>query len=218
MKIIQPKSDSKAFEDKLLELSELIKKLEKSQEGKLIRPCPNCHSLCSCSSSPVCSCDCSANCPKAPTQLSSEEGRYPIEKMVLPLVYALRQISVCNPCWSCEGHLNEKQQLNKIPQVWFHSSSMCLIRLMDECLGVFKAKKLLNYTWQISVSFSGRECIDNGFTLKPDLNIESEIQLDLLHHDLANIAEHLGEQLLINSRRYQKSLLKMKTNLLDKVI
>jgi len=214
MKIYQPISTPLAIDNKLIELDLLIKTLENNVD----RPCPGCVFPCSCSNSLSCNCDCNAKCPKAPTQLSSEQGRYPIEGKVLPLVFTLRQMDVCEPCWSCEGHLDEKQQLNKIPQVWFHSSSMCLLRLMDECLSQFKVKKLLHYTWEIAVSFSGQECIDNAFTLKPDLNTQEHVELSRLHKDLEQIADNLADALLSHSKRYQITLQKMKTKLAVKVI
>jgi len=228
MKINQPQIAKRDLEQRLEEVSQLIEALELKGD----RPCPGCTRICSRCASTQCNCECSYSCPQAATQLSSEKDRYPIEQKVLPLVYTLRAMNHCEPCWSCEGHLDEEQQIEKIPQVWFYTRSMSFIRLLDESLGVFKAKKMLRYTWQIALSYASRDCLVNAFSIKPDLNIEKSgldnmrsesslkvIDLVALQQDLKIIADHLSDDLLARSKAYQRHLQRINQdkNLLVKI-
>ena len=206
MKINQPNSSLLTIDNRLAELDSLIQQLER--DGA--RPCPGCTIPCSCSNSVECTCNCRLECINAPQQLSSEHKLHPIEEKVLPLVFTLRQMDVCEPCWSCEGHLDENKKLNKIPQVWFHTSSLSLVRLMDYCFGIFKAKKIISYTWQISVSYTAPDCADNAFTIKPDLNSEEMVKLDLLQSDLKQIAQHLPAELILCAKRHRSTFLNMR--------
>ncbi len=208
MKIIQSKSSLQIVDDRLSELEVLIDQLE----NKDLRPCAGCMRHCSCSNSITCTCDCTFNCVSAPKQLSSEGERYPIEDKVLPLVFTLRQMNVCEPCWSCEGHLDRDYNLNKVPQVWFHTDSMILIRLLDECLGMFTAKKLLKYSWEIAVSYAERKSTANVFTIKPDLNLVERIELKHLQEDLKNIAKHVAEELLLRCKASLKAMQQRRTD------
>ncbi|MDQ7050254.1 MAG: hypothetical protein Q9M92_12270 [Enterobacterales bacterium] len=213
MKINQPKIRLKALYHSLTDVGLLIDTLQINNT----RPCPGCTQRCSCSASRHCNCDCNPQCPQAAAQLSSEKDRYPIEQKVLPLVFALRSMNVCEPCWSCEGHTDSQQRLIKIPQVWFYTDSMCLVRLMDEAIGVFKAKRQVQYTWQIVASYSSRDSLLNAFSIKPDLNIENlnpDIQdrslLEGLQQDLEVIADQIGDDLLVGCIEYQTHLQKLK--------
>ncbi len=220
MKINQPKIDHQQLSQRLLEVEDLIE----AMQSKGQRPCPGCTRPCPCSGSTDCDCECSYSCTQAASQLSSEKERYPIEQKVLPLVFTLRAMNVCEPCWSCQGHLDKNQQIEKIPQVWFYTGSLSLIRLLDESLGIFKAKKLLKYTWQVTASYTSRDCVINAFSLKPDLNSEKLkinkekadkqdlIRLQWLQQDLKTLAEHIESDLYKRSISYQSYLRGMKAD------
>lgn len=198
MKINQPQSTKADSAQMLAEISSILEQL--NQTGH--RPCADCSRPCPRCSSTSCNESCSSACPHAPSQISSQRDRYSIEPEVFPLVFTLSQMQICQPCWSCEGHLNPSQELQKIPQVWFYSSSMILIRLFGECLSQFEFKKLLNYTWQISATYTARECSDSAFTLKPDLNLVEKPQLELLQKDLKVIADNLKSTLKTQCESY----------------
>jgi len=213
MKIDRPTPEIAQIESHIEQLNDLIFKLENKEN----RPCPDCVRPCGCSNSKSCRCECSQNCPYAADQLSSEAGRYPIEPGVLPLVYTMSDMQICQPCWSCEGHNSEQvnpeaqsniPELRRIPQVWFYSDSVILLRLLDLCLSRFKTKRWLKYDWHITTSFSDIDCVDCAFALKPDLNQVASPNLKLLQEDLITIAEKIPSHLLHASTEHLKQLQK----------
>ena len=219
MKINQPAQQQNAIEARLKELEFLRNKLT----GNPNRPCPECNRACPTCGSTQCRCRCSASCLDAPAKLSSESGRYPIEPAVLPLVYAMSDMQICEPCWSCEGHpqLNDKNKaalpefkeeeltISKIPQVWFYCDSVLTLRLFDECLNFFKIQKLIHYDWHITTSFSDLDCIECAFALKPELNLEPSPSLQKLQADLSLIAEKIQETFLDKVNQHYARLTKL---------
>ena len=174
-----------------LEYGKNILQSVKGQAGpKQKRPCPTCDSPCPCSGSSVCACNCSYDCPSLHKELSLDPERYPIEKEIIPLVFAINSLHACPSYWSCEGHENRNGELIKLPRVNFYSSSTILPSLITESLVVLSFKKVVKYRWKVS-SAGMTEQLQAQYVIEPDvspgeLNILSELQ-----SDVRCIADHL---------------------------
>lgn len=202
MKITKLTSSMQALSHQQKELSLVLAQLSDHSN----RPCQHCTRICPCCNSSSCNCDCSVTCPDAPNELSSEEITFAIEAKILPLVYAFNQMNICQTCWSCEGHVNADGIMNKLPQVWFYTNSLMLIRVLSECISLFKAKKITKYEWQIVSVYTAKDSEMNAFALKPDLNFVAEADLTLLQQDILSIAQSLPKELEKACRNYYQEL------------
>lgn len=155
---------------------------------KEVRPCLNCKDICGCElKSQFCCCMCSVDCELAPKKLSSDQENYPIEKNIFPLVYAMFASRVVQPCWSCEGHLDEKGIIGKLPQVWFYSFSVVYPDLISQVLSDTSYKSQLNYSWNVSVSPYNRDQLSTMFTISPKFDWKENADLKRLHDDIMTI-------------------------------
>ncbi len=202
MKITKPVSSIKTLSQQKSELSLVMGQLSNHQN----RPCKDCNRACSCSQSNHCNCDCSVNCSYVQNELSSEATSFPIEEKILPLVYAFNNMNVCQTCWSCEGHNDASGQLNKLPQLWFYSHSMILLRVMGDCISLLRSKKVTQYEWQLVIAYTAKDSEINAFALKPDLNFVSQADLTTLQQDIKKIAAYLPQGLEQTCRRYYQEL------------
>jgi len=202
MKIIKSTSSQSVLQQQQRELIDVIESLSDDTN----RSCQHCSQACSCSNSIDCNCDCSVSCPHIATGLSSEKNTFPIESHVLPLVYALNKMNIFQTCWSCEGHNDANGKLNKLPQVWFYSNSMMLIRVMGDCISLLKSKHITHYDWQIVISYTARDSEMNAFSLKPDLNFVATPELVLLQQDILKIAQHLPKKFEQDCRNYYRDI------------
>ena len=162
------------------------------------RPCPGCDILCSCQkSSRTCCCNCSPACPQVMHNLSSEPQEHPIEPNVLPLVYSMNVVRVIQPCWSCEGHMQDDgQEIHKLPEVWFYSSSVVYPELLAQHLTQLRTGKDLSAPWQVTLAPYSADNSTAMFIVKPELLPESSSQvLSRLQRDLHRIANALPNQL-----------------------
>lgn len=174
-----------------LEYGKGILKSVINQPGpKQKRPCPTCDSPCPCSGSRICACNCSYECPSLPRQLSLDPDRYPIEKEIIPLVFAINSLHACPSYWSCEGHENANGQLIKPPRVNFYSSSTILPSLIVECLVVLSFKKVIRFRWKVT-SAGMTENLQAQYIIEPDVNIGEKNILSTLQADVRCIADNL---------------------------
>lgn len=146
--------------------------------------CPQCGST-------ACQCRCAPECPEAPATLSSDPELHPIETAVVPLVYEMRRLGMFRPCWSCEGHLDPKGALWKLPAVWFYCESLVHVRLLGAGLVRLAAAGTLKAKWQVAVTFSDPDNIETAFSLEPKQPVEAGIGLADFRADLAAIARSL---------------------------
>lgn len=155
-------------------------------------PCPSHHSI-------TCGCGCSRSCPEIAEMLSSEGAAYPLERAVAPLVLELTRLRVFRPNWSCEGHNNPRGQLWKLPQVWFYCDSVLCVRLLAETVLNMKIKFGLAAHWGVTLSHSDADNPETTFSLEPILDpfAVGQPTLPQLHGDLAILAEHLYDQVLL---------------------
>lgn len=146
--------------------------------------CPQCGST-------GCQCTCSPRCPGAARALSVDPDTYPIESLILPLVFEMKRHGVFTPCWSCEGHTRPDGSLWKLPRVWFYCDSTVPVRLLADGLGALKRAGKLRAPWQVVVTFSDPDNPDTTFSLEPVTSPGSSIALRSLQDDLAEIARSL---------------------------
>ncbi len=140
--------------------------------------------------------------------MSSDPDNFPIETGIAPLVYVLHSMDGCDPCWSCEGHTDANLRLKRLPQVWFTTESLAIVRLIQELLEDLRIKRKLSAPWRLRVT-----CTDNfesphtTFSIEPELEPGSKAEIARLHKDIRTIAEsfradirHLASQYLNNVR------------------
>jgi len=187
MKIKQLLTDRDFVQRHLEDLHNLLDQ-PNTQEA---RPCLDCQEICPDCGSNTCSCRCTPRCEMAAKQLSSDGHRYPIENKILPLVFELNTLRVCQPCWSCEGHSSNENEVKKIPRVWFYSRSLIYPRLISDYLQGLLFEKKIHYPWHICVTFSPVENIDTSFSIEPNLNFINHPQLNHLQNDVNTIANSL---------------------------
>lgn len=144
---------------------------------------------------------CNARCANAPSALSSDPERYPVEAKVVPLVYELRKTRVLQPCWSCEGHMGVDGKLWKYPQVSFYSATPLYAVLLVNYLTLLKHRKKLNHDWIIVISGFGQKHSGITYTIEPRLGSDTTPHLGRLHCDLITIAENLDLHIKQEARK-----------------
>lgn len=152
----------------------------------------NCTITCTECGASACQCMCSAKCPEMPRVLSSDPDRHPIEQAVAPLVFAMKQITAFQPCWSCEGHLGLDGKIWKIPRVWFYCQSMVSVRLLTDGLNSNVLTEKLHASWRIAVTFSEPDNAETTFSLEPVQPLDEAVKLPELQEDLSTIADTLS--------------------------
>jgi hypothetical protein len=133
---------------------------------------------------------CDRNCPFAPSRLSSEAEKYPLETLIAPLVFELKKLGVFLPCWSCEGHNDANGALWKIPRVWFYSDSVVHLRVLDNAVNALFLNQRISIPWGVALIFSHPENLDTTFSLEPKV-YEKKSYLADLQSDLKIITENL---------------------------
>ena len=186
-----------ATPEQLLDLASLVTQ-DTCRERRV---CPLCTLRCTCSGSTSCTCQCNAACPEAPSQLSSDGQRYPIEPKVVPLVFGLHELRLCTPYWSCEGHLRTDGEIFRLPQVWFYSRSLIYPRLISDWLALLRGAHRLENPWHIAVSYS-ESGLDTGFSIEPDVKLIPTVDLASLQRDLTVLAEGLVPEVRALAREY----------------
>lgn len=139
-----------------------------------------------------CQCMCSPTCPEMPRTISSDPERHPIEPAVAPLVFAMKQLALFQPCWSCEGHLGLDGTIWKIPRVWFYCGSVVAVRLLSDGLRSLEQAKKLHAPWQVTVTYSQADTAETTFSLQPTLPLDDAEKLPALQEDIASIANNLS--------------------------
>lgn len=161
------------------------------------------------SSCPGCQChipvQCSADCPDAPEALSIDPVKYPIETSIVPLVYAIMSTNVFQTCWSCEGHMNDKNELWKLPNVSFYSESAIYPQLLLRHIGNLQLDKVLRYHWNIVLADYAQTC-GITYSIQPNLTSEENIHLGLLQKDVKSISDNMSNKLKIIAHQFLQEL------------
>lgn len=143
---------------------------------------------------------CSPKCSDAKLALSTEPDQHPIEANVLPLVYGLVSTRVFQTCWSCEGHMDSKDNLISLPRVSFYTPSCVYVQLLHRHLANLIMDKKLVYSWLIALS-DYAQTWGQTYSLLPDLNYNNkDVHLGALQNDLKVIASDLQENMKIQAR------------------
>lgn len=190
MKIEHSGSDESDLGARKARLEELLAQPSPSET----RPCSGCDLLCACSASSTCTCGCSDACDQAPRRLSSDPDQHPVEAKIIPLVYSLSTLRVCQPCWSCEGHYDAGGQLNRVPSVWFYADSAAYPAVIADYLTELRIRKTLSYPWQVSLVSWGNS-FDITYAIEPDLKREREPRLHAMQKDVVTISERLRDEI-----------------------
>ena len=195
------KENKFVIEDQYRIKTELIDLL-KQPSDKEERPCPGCNHTFPGTPSAKSTIHCSFKCAEAVQKMSSDPTHYPIEPNVCPIVYALYTLRLLTPCWSCEGHDNEKKQIIKMPKVWFYSKSLIYVKLISETLSSLKANKSLSYYWTVKILPYSESMLTMTYSLEPDIQYEEAVELNLLHRDMYVIGEKLRYEVHALARQY----------------
>lgn len=144
-----------------------------------------------CPKSSSCKLVCNADCKLARTTLV-DAGQPPLEPGIAPLVFAIRQLGL-NSFSSCEGHSSEGTNA-RFPQVCFHSPSLLLPRLINDCLHQLYEKQQLQNPWYISMRLS-EQSLECAFCIEPNLKHIRKPLLDTLQRDARYLGHALPAQL-----------------------
>jgi len=195
-----------------IELLDLLKQPSDKEQ----RPCPGCRLTFSGNSSTTSTEQCSMKCPSAPQQMSSDPERYPIEKYVTPVVYAIYTLRLMMPCWSCEGHLDKSQNIIKMPKIWFYSVSPFYVKLVAQVLSDLRQKRQLKNDWQVVILPFSQSMFTLTYCIEPKGQYFGYSELNLLQSDVAVIGGKLRCEVLQLAQQYvnkaNKSPFKRKTS------
>lgn len=164
-----------------------------------VPPCPNCKDHCASK--------CNVSCPDIATVMSIDPVKYPIETNIVPLVFGVMSTSVLQTCWSCEGHLNEKNELWKMPNVSFYSQSSIYPHLILRHLKNLKLDKALKYSWHVVLD-DFAQTLGITYSIQPDLKHDEDIHLGMLQNDI----KILSTNMLDNMKNIARKLLQEITN------
>ncbi len=138
---------------------------------------------------------CSRACPYIPQMLSSDPNTHPLEPKIAPLAFEIKKLGVFWPCWSCEGHNDQHNNLLKTPAVWFYASSVIHLRVLGESIADMSYENRLSKPWQLRLCFSDSDNLSTTFSLEPVLN-GPEATLCALQSDIARIAEEIETRVM----------------------
>ncbi len=138
---------------------------------------------------------CSRDCPYIPQTLSSDPGRHPLEPKIAPLAYEIKKLGVFWPCWSCEGHNDQHDNLTKLPAVWFYACSVIHLRVLGESVSDMYYERQLSSPWQVRLCFSDPDNVSTTFSLEPAPN-GLEVTLCALQSDIARLAEQIEQRVI----------------------
>lgn len=159
------------------------------------RACPGCDLVCAKCGSASCLCNCGPDCEQAPRMLSSEPEKFPIEEGIVPLVYALYDMEIGLPCWSCEGHKGLDGKIGKLPQVWFYVLHQAYPDLLARFLWKLKFDGHIQNQWGVTVVASGNST-DTTFSIVPDASGDP-LDLDKLRQDIKVIGERMHDDIAV---------------------
>ena len=157
------------------------------------RPCQGCDMRCPSCGSTTCLCNCRPDCPQAPEALSSDPKKFPIEAGVVPLVYALNNLEIGSPCWSCEGHPSPDESPGKPPQVWFYVRHLVYPDLLARYLWQLHFRELIGNKWKVAV-VSTDNIVDTTFAIAPDPS-DGPLDLASLRRDIRVIGQHMSKDI-----------------------
>ncbi len=161
---------------------------------------PQCQATCPVCGSTDCRCMCNRKCAEMPVHISSDGGKSPVEEAIAPLVFELKRLGCFEPCWSCEGHLNQDGGMWKLPQLWFYADSMTSIRVLSDVLTDLQYENLTMFDWQISLTHSMPDTPTPTFSLHPAGVSTSSLALPEMQSDLKSMSECIAVRFMEKMR------------------
>ena len=189
MKIEKRGEDSAYYAERREALADVVEQ----REHRSGRPCPGCETRCTTCGSISCQCNCSPDCAQAPGALSSDPEKFPIEAGIVPLVYAMRETEIGEPCWSCEGHPDAEGRTDKLPQIWFYVRHQVYPDLLARYLWRLQFRGQIRNRWIVTVAPTDNS-IDTTFAISPDPNSD-KLDLSALRQDIRVIGERMPAEL-----------------------
>lgn len=166
------------------------------------RPCPGCRFAVGSSHSQTSAAFCSAQCPEAPRQMSSEPDRYPIELGIAPLVYAFYTMRLMMPCWSCEGHTDQNGVVLKTPKLWFYTTSDFYPKLVAQYVSSLKGAHKIENHWAVRLLPFSQSMFTITYSLEPQESAPALFNLASLQNDIKVISHHFRQEMLTLARQY----------------
>lgn len=186
MEMTKPRTGFTDREQTIADLERLLQAIEQPPE----RPCPNCQHPKELKRIN----QCQSQCPDAPRALSSDPENHPIEPLVLKIVFELNKLNQYQPCWSCEGSLDDDGEIYRLPQVNFYTANPIYALLIQEHLELLHYGQHLHVAWHIGLTSIGQKA-GPTYILEPSPKGDSELILEELQEDLQIIGKELTQHL-----------------------
>lgn len=162
------------------------------------RACPGCDLRCPECGSASCLCNCGPDCEQAPLMMSSDPEKFPIEDGIVPLVYAIYDMEIGLPCWSCEGHEGLDGKIGKLPQVWFYVLHQVYPDLLAKFLWQLQFSGHVQNQWNVTV-VSADNTTDTTFAIVPDTG-GGTLDLENMRQDIKVIGERMYGDIVVLAR------------------
>lgn len=151
--------------------------------------------------------NCSPKCNDVAQALSIDPVRYPIEPMVIPIVFEVTASAGLMTCWSCEGHMStDNKKIWKLPQVSFYSDTPIYAHLVLMHLLNLKQNKKLHYLWHIVLG-AFTDSLNMLYSIEPNLNREADPELIKLQQDMQTIGDGMHTKIKMIARGYLNKFL-----------
>lgn len=85
----------------------------------------------------------------------------------MPLVFALYDMEIGLPCWSCEGHAGLDGNIHKLPQVWFYALDQAFPDLLANYLWQLHFNGHIENHWKVAV-VAADNAVDTTYSIAPD--------------------------------------------------
>jgi hypothetical protein len=144
-----------------------LQELVSQPSDKEARPCPGCRFAVGNTHSTTSSARCSAQCPHASGQMSSDPEKYPIEPHIVPLVYAFYTMRLMMPCWSCEGHGDNTGGVLKTPKLWFYTTNDFYAKLVAQYVSTLRGDRKIQNHWSVRLLPFSQSMFTTTYSLEP---------------------------------------------------
>ncbi len=194
--------DSQFLKEDKIRINNELATLLKQPSDKKERPCPGCRLTFPGCPSIYSTAHCSYQCEEAHKQMSSDPIKYPIEPNIVPIVYCIYTLRLLMPCWSCEGHENNNNEVIRFPKIWFYSTSPFYAKLISQAVSSFISKRMIRYEWLVKILPYSQSMFTLTYSLEPEIDLETDYNLELLQKDIRIIADNLRKEMFRLAEKY----------------
>lgn len=131
--------------------------------------------------------------------MSNKPDQYPIEGGIVPLVYVLYSMRLIIPCWSCEGHVDTRGDICKLPKVWFYAKSPFFPKLIAQAINDMQAKKKIDHSWGVRVLPFSQSLYSTTYSLEAS---STQVPLPKLRNDIVWMGRELRHDLILLAQNY----------------